>query len=159
MQEANRWFRPRSPTTRIHRDLVHVFIDYRSLGEVCEGAVGGGKICCWRRGILRHPNKMTTATRITPERVESVGGGKAIGAEAVIGARFLLETYLDGDEVDVDVIMSDGEWQFAAVSDNGPTSLGRQPGFELREGRWGFNCQALGGAGSSTITACRLTGY
>ena len=25
-------------------------------------------------------------------------------------------------QVDVDVIMSDGEWQFAAVSDNGPTS-------------------------------------
>lgn len=49
------------------------------------------------------------------------GGGKAIKAESVIGARFLLETYLDGDEVDVDVIMSDGEWQFAAVSDNGPT--------------------------------------
>ena len=52
------------------------------------------------------------------------GGGKAIKAESVIGARFLLETYLDGDEVDVDVIMSDGEWQFAAVSDNGPTFLG-----------------------------------
>lgn len=49
------------------------------------------------------------------------GGGKVIKAESVIGARFLLETYLDGDEVDVDVIMSDGEWQFAAVSDNGPT--------------------------------------
>lgn len=48
-------------------------------------------------------------------------GGKAINAESVIGARFLLESYLDGDEVDVDVIMSDGEWQFAAVSDNGPT--------------------------------------
>lgn len=48
-------------------------------------------------------------------------GGKAIGAASVIGARFLLESYLDGDEVDVDVIMSDGEWQFAAVSDNGPT--------------------------------------
>ena len=26
-------------------------------------------------------------------------------------------------EVDVDVVMSDGEWQYAAVSDNGPTSV------------------------------------
>mmetsp|Transcript_43900 Transcript_43900/g.82006 ORF Transcript_43900/g.82006 Transcript_43900/m.82006 type:complete len:635 (+) Transcript_43900:43-1947(+) len=47
--------------------------------------------------------------------------GAAIGADAVIGARFILESYLDGEEVDVDVVMSDGEWQYAAVSDNGPT--------------------------------------
>ncbi|CAE7730138.1 CARNS1 [Symbiodinium sp. CCMP2592] len=45
----------------------------------------------------------------------------AVGASAVIGARFVLESYLDGEEVDVDVVMSDGEWQYAAVSDNGPT--------------------------------------
>ena len=28
----------------------------------------------------------------------TVAGGKAINAESVIGARFLLESYLDGDE-------------------------------------------------------------
>merc|ERR1712137_1000490 len=33
----------------------------------------------------------------------------------------LLEQYLDGCEVDVDVVMSDGEWAYAAVTDNGPT--------------------------------------
>jgi len=33
----------------------------------------------------------------------------------------LLEQYLDGDEVDVDIVMSEGEWCYAAVSDNGPT--------------------------------------
>jgi carnosine synthase len=33
----------------------------------------------------------------------------------------LLEQYLDGTEVDVDVVMSNGEWVYAAVSDNGPT--------------------------------------
>jgi len=33
----------------------------------------------------------------------------------------LLEQYLDGFEVDVDVVMSDGQWRYAAVSDNGPT--------------------------------------
>jgi len=47
--------------------------------------------------------------------------GSVVGAGNVIGARFLLESYLDGDEVDIDVVMSDGEWQYAAVSDNGPT--------------------------------------
>uniref|UniRef100_A0A6V0DDE4 ATP-grasp domain-containing protein n=1 Tax=Zooxanthella nutricula TaxID=1333877 RepID=A0A6V0DDE4_9DINO len=45
-------------------------------------------------------------------------GTNAVG---VIGASFLLERYLDGAEVDVDVVMSEGEWCFAAVSDNGPT--------------------------------------
>ena len=29
--------------------------------------------------------------------------------------------YLDGGEVDVDVVMSGGEWRYAAVTDNGPT--------------------------------------
>lgn len=33
----------------------------------------------------------------------------------------LLEQYLDGCEVDVDVVFSDGAWRYAAVSDNGPT--------------------------------------
>ncbi|CAJ1446854.1 unnamed protein product [Effrenium voratum] len=47
--------------------------------------------------------------------------GKTVAAQNVIGERFLLESYLDGEEVDVDVVMSDGEWQYAAVSDNGPT--------------------------------------
>jgi len=28
---------------------------------------------------------------------------------------------MGGEEVDVDIVMSDGEWQYAAVSDNGPT--------------------------------------
>eukprot|EP00931_Biecheleriopsis_adriatica_P003088 TRINITY_DN10437_c0_g3_i1.p1 TRINITY_DN10437_c0_g3~~TRINITY_DN10437_c0_g3_i1.p1 ORF type:complete len:691 (+),score=136.76 TRINITY_DN10437_c0_g3_i1:166-2073(+) len=47
--------------------------------------------------------------------------GDTVGVDQVLGARFLLESYLDGDEVDVDVVMSEGEWQYAAVSDNGPT--------------------------------------
>ena len=33
----------------------------------------------------------------------------------------LMEQYLDGKEVDVDVVMSQGEWRYAAVTDNGPT--------------------------------------
>merc|ERR1712146_456108 len=33
----------------------------------------------------------------------------------------LMEQYLDGPEVDCDVVMSDGKWHYAAVADNGPT--------------------------------------
>ena len=35
---------------------------------------------------------------------------------------FMLEQYLDGPEVDVDVVMADGEAQYAVVVDNGPTA-------------------------------------
>ena len=35
---------------------------------------------------------------------------------------FLLEEYLDGPEVDVDVVMADGAAQYAVVVDNGPTA-------------------------------------
>ena len=41
--------------------------------------------------------------------------------QAGLDGYLMLEEYLDGDEVDVDVIMSKGQWQYAAVSDNGPT--------------------------------------
>lgn len=53
--------------------------------------------------------------------VKADGNGSGVDASGVIGTRFLLESYLDGDEVDVDIVMSEGEWQYAAVSDNGPT--------------------------------------
>jgi carnosine synthase len=45
-----------------------------------------------------------------------------VNAAALVDLTVLLEQYLDGDEVDVDVVMSDGEWRYAAVSDNGPTN-------------------------------------
>jgi len=48
----------------------------------------------------------------------STGG---VNASANIDLTVLLEQYLDGPEVDVDVVMSEGEWRYAAVSDNGPT--------------------------------------
>mmetsp|Transcript_9028 Transcript_9028/g.23582 ORF Transcript_9028/g.23582 Transcript_9028/m.23582 type:complete len:627 (+) Transcript_9028:51-1931(+) len=53
--------------------------------------------------------------------VKDSGDGVGVNASSVIDTSFLLEQYLDGDEVDVDVVMSEGEWQYAAVSDNGPT--------------------------------------
>lgn len=53
--------------------------------------------------------------------VKDAGDGIGVNAGAVIDTTFLLERYLDGDEVDVDIVMSNGEWWYAAVSDNGPT--------------------------------------
>lgn len=50
---------------------------------------------------------------------EANNGG--VKADEAIDLSLLLEKYLDGDEVDVDVVMSEGEWKYAAVSDNGPT--------------------------------------
>jgi len=54
------------------------------------------------------------------------GGGNDTDANGVdatnmIDMTMLLEQYLDGPEVDVDVIMSNGKWRYAAVADNGPT--------------------------------------
>lgn len=49
------------------------------------------------------------------------GSGRGVKAEKAMDCTILMEQYLDGSEVDVDVVMSNGEWPYAAVSDNGPT--------------------------------------
>jgi len=49
------------------------------------------------------------------------GSGQGVKAELAMDCTILMEQYLDGSEVDVDVVMSGGEWRYAAVSDNGPT--------------------------------------
>jgi biotin carboxylase len=41
--------------------------------------------------------------------------------ESILPVEFLLEEYLDGPEVDVDVLLHEGTCCYAAVSDNGPT--------------------------------------
>jgi carnosine synthase len=48
-------------------------------------------------------------------------GSNGVDASNVIDLTLILEQYLDGCEVDIDVVMSDGEWRYAAVADNGPT--------------------------------------
>lgn len=52
-------------------------------------------------------------------KASAADGG--VDASKVVDLTVLLEQYLDGVEVDVDVVMSEGEWRYAAVSDNGPT--------------------------------------
>jgi len=53
--------------------------------------------------------------------IKNNGDGVGVAADCVIDTSFLFEKYRYGDEVDVDIVMSEGEWQYAAVSDNGPT--------------------------------------
>lgn len=52
--------------------------------------------------------------------VQNDGSGAGITATEVVDLTLLLEQYLDGPEVDVDIVLSEGEWCYAAVSDNGP---------------------------------------
>lgn len=47
--------------------------------------------------------------------------GRGVKADSVVDMSLLLEQYLDGNEVDVDVVVSDGKWRYAAITDNGPT--------------------------------------
>jgi len=51
--------------------------------------------------------------------VKSASDG--VDAANTIDMTMLLEQYLDGPEVDIDIVMSNGKWRYAAVTDNGPT--------------------------------------
>merc|ERR1719446_37224 len=53
--------------------------------------------------------------------IKGDGSDNNVNADNVIDLTLILEQYLDGPEVDVDVVMSEGEWVYAGVSDNGPT--------------------------------------
>jgi carnosine synthase len=53
--------------------------------------------------------------------IKNDGSGNGVNAGNMIDLTLLLEQYLDGPEVDVDIVMSEGEWRYAAVQDNGPT--------------------------------------
>lgn len=66
-------------------------------------------------------NELSSLVVSSGALVKNDGSGMGTAASSVIGVKFLLERYLDGNEVDVDIVMSEGEWQYAAVSDNGPT--------------------------------------
>merc|ERR1719311_704749 len=53
--------------------------------------------------------------------IKGDGSDNNVNADNVIDLTLILEQYLDGPEVDVDVVMSEGEWHYAGVADNGPT--------------------------------------
>lgn len=53
--------------------------------------------------------------------VKNDGSGNGVDADSMVDLTVLLEQFLDGTEVDVDVVMSEGDWRYAAITDNGPT--------------------------------------
>jgi carnosine synthase len=53
--------------------------------------------------------------------VQGSANDSGVDASNMIDMTMLLEQYLDGAEVDIDVVFSNGKWRYAAVSDNGPT--------------------------------------
>jgi carnosine synthase len=53
--------------------------------------------------------------------VKGTPGGAGVQADTNVDLTVLMEQYLDGPEVDVDVVMSNGQHVYAGVSDNGPT--------------------------------------
>ena len=74
---------------------------YREVVSVMRGLVVSG-------GVVR-------ASAAPDERTNGVDLDK------VIDTTVMLEEYLDGDEVDIDIVMSNGEARYVTVSDNGPT--------------------------------------
>lgn len=65
--------------------------------------------------------EMKTLVVCSGALVKNDGNKDALQAEGMVDLTVLMEQYLDGSEVDVDIVMSDGEWRYAAVADNGPT--------------------------------------
>jgi carnosine synthase len=73
---------------------------------------------CYRE-VVKELSGLVVSSGALVKATAAPGG---INAGSVVNLTLLLEQYLDGVEVDVDVVMSDGKWQYAAVADNGPTT-------------------------------------
>jgi carnosine synthase len=68
--------------------------------------------------VVRELSSLVVSSGALVKREAGVVG---VDASNVVDLTVLLEQYLDGVEVDVDIVLSEGGWQYAAVSDNGPT--------------------------------------
>jgi len=74
-------------------------------------------LACYREVVAELSSLVVSSGAL----VKADGTGKGVKATEAVDLTVLLEQYLDGQEVDVDIVMSEGQWQYAAVSDNGPT--------------------------------------
>jgi len=79
---------------------------------------GEEMLSCYREIVAELSTLVVSSGALIKGDAGTVGG---VHASAVVDMTVLCEQYLDGCEVDVDVIMSGGEWKYAAVADNGPT--------------------------------------
>lgn len=73
------------------------------------------------RSCFREVVKELSSLVVSSGALQTDDGSGGVVADKVIDLTLLMEQYLDGREVDVDIVMSDGQWQFASVTDNGPT--------------------------------------
>mmetsp|Transcript_66798 Transcript_66798/g.201652 ORF Transcript_66798/g.201652 Transcript_66798/m.201652 type:complete len:591 (+) Transcript_66798:81-1853(+) len=74
-------------------------------------------LACYREVIT----ELRSLVVVSGALAQGNGSGQGIAAEKVVDLTVLLEQYLDGNEVDVDIVVSGGQWRYAAVTDNGPT--------------------------------------
>jgi carnosine synthase len=71
----------------------------------------------YRQGVADLQSLVVVSGALEQRTDSSLG----VSADKVLEMTVLLEQYLDGDEVDVDLVFSNGQWRYACVSDNGPT--------------------------------------
>jgi len=72
---------------------------------------------CYREVVAELKTLVVTSGAL----VKGDGSGAGVDADKVIDLTVLMEQFLDGCEVDVDIIFSENDWRYAAVADNGPT--------------------------------------
>lgn len=74
------------------------------------------------RGIYNEVvQELSTLVVSSGALIKGTADSAGVDAANLVDLTVLMEQYLDGCEVDVDVIMSQGEWCYTGVSDNGPT--------------------------------------
>merc|ERR1711865_920908 len=74
-----------------------------------------------RRCYKETTDELRTLVVSSGALVQRTADDSGVDAANAIDLTMLLEQYLDGPEVDIDVVMSNGKWRYAAVTDNGPT--------------------------------------
>jgi len=113
-----------------------------------------------KAAYARVMSDMSKARIVAGALVEGVEGGEAGNAGGWIKTVLMLEEYLDGDEVDCDLIFDGGQPRYGAITDNWPTV---EPYFN----ETGSNCPSIlprekqvGGsrAAAAWQTACREGG-
>jgi len=121
---------------------------------------------CYRE-VVAELSSLVVSSGALVKRQDNVGG---VDAGSMVDLTVLLEQYLDGKEVDIDIVLSDGQWQYAAVSDNGPTlepyfneTWGLCPSMIPKEDQTQLkklavdSCQALGFTSGIFHVECKLT--
>jgi len=76
---------------------------------------------CFKETTNELRSLVVSSGALVQRAVDDSSVDAGVDAANTIDMTMLLEQYLDGPEVDIDVVMCNGKWRYAAVSDNGPT--------------------------------------